>query len=71
MADPSSDNGAPRWVKILGIIAVVLVLLFAVVQFTGIGGSHGPGRHASSGDVGGKMWPGLVEVRAPSESSHG
>lgn len=38
-------TGMPRWVKVFGIVALALVLLFAVVSFTGIGGDHGPGRH--------------------------
>jgi hypothetical protein len=33
----------PRWVKVFGIIAIVVVVLFVVLQF--IGGGHGPGRH--------------------------
>ncbi|HET7480250.1 MAG TPA: hypothetical protein VFJ72_12115 [Rubrobacteraceae bacterium] len=44
MADPSSDTGTPRWVKVFGIIVIVVVLLFVVLQFTGVDG-HGPGRH--------------------------
>jgi hypothetical protein len=39
-----STTGAPRWVKVLGIIALVLVLLVVVLL---IGGNHGPGRHMS------------------------
>ena len=37
--------GMPRWVKISGIIALVLVLLVGIMLVTGLGGSHGPGRH--------------------------
>jgi hypothetical protein len=40
--------GAPRWVKVVGIIAVVLLLLLGIMML--IGGEHGPGRHAPSGD---------------------
>jgi hypothetical protein len=36
----------PRWVKVFGIIAIVVVVLFVVLQF--IGGGHGPGRHLPS-----------------------
>ena len=36
-------TAAPRWVKVFGIIAIVLVLLFAVLHLTG----HSPGGHAS------------------------
>jgi hypothetical protein len=37
--------GAPRWVKVFGIIGIVLVLLVVIIMFTGVGGKHGPGRH--------------------------
>jgi hypothetical protein len=41
----------PRWVKVFGIIVIVLVLLFVVVLVTGLGGEHGPGRHMPSSDA--------------------
>ena len=40
----------PRWVKVFGIIVLVVVLLVIARVF--IGGGHGPGRHTPSGDVG-------------------
>ncbi len=43
--DPLPYPGAPRWAKISAIIAFGLVLLVAIIVFTGIGGPHGPGRH--------------------------
>ncbi|MBA2759561.1 MAG: hypothetical protein H0U38_07705 [Chloroflexia bacterium] len=45
--------GTPRWVKVFGIIALVVVLLIAALMLTGGsgGGGHGPGRHAPSGDT--------------------
>jgi hypothetical protein len=53
--DPSEDTnvrpGTPRWVKVFGIIALVLVLLIGVIMVTGIGGEHGPGRHIPTGDT--------------------
>ncbi len=55
MADPPpypDSTGTPRWVKVFGIIALVLVLLVGIALLTGAG-SHGPGRHAPSGDVDG------------------
>jgi hypothetical protein len=45
MGDPLPYPGTPRWVKVSGIIAVVLFVLLAIVVFTGIGGPHGPSRH--------------------------
>ncbi len=42
--DANDDTGTPRWVKVFGIIALVLVLLFVVLLLAG-GGSHGPARH--------------------------
>ena len=40
----SEDNvGTPRWVKVFGIIAVVLILLFVILHLGGRGlGNHGP-----------------------------
>jgi hypothetical protein len=51
MADPPPYPGAPRWVKVSGIIVIVLVLLVIAVVFTGVGGPHGPGRHLPSSSV--------------------
>jgi hypothetical protein len=55
MVDPARDSGArppgtPRWVKVLGIIAIIGILLMAIVLLAG--GGHGPGRHTSEGDTG-------------------
>lgn len=55
MADspPYPDStGTPRWVKVFGIIALILVLLVGIALLIGPG-DHGPGRHAPSGDVDG------------------
>jgi hypothetical protein len=59
MADPphSPDTGGiPRWVKVSGIIALILALLAVVMLLIG-GGGHTPRRHASSGDPGGQTLP--------------
>jgi hypothetical protein len=47
----------PRWVKIVGIVALVLVLLVGILLLTGVGGPHGPGRHLPSGGAGGHTLP--------------
>ncbi len=58
MTNPSPDTATdvrptedqppttPRWVKVFGIIGVVLVLLFGVIKLAG--GDHSPGRHLPS-----------------------
>jgi ABC-type transporter Mla subunit MlaD len=57
--DRESITGTPRWVKVFGIIAIVVVLLFVILMFAG-GGTHGPGRHTLSGDLGGQAPPSSV-----------
>ena len=52
MADSPPYPGTPRWVKVFGIIAIVL-FLFVLLSVLAGGGPHGPGRHASSGEAGG------------------
>jgi hypothetical protein len=42
--DGGTHTPTPRWVKVLGIIIVVLLLLVGIMVL--IGGEHGPGRHA-------------------------
>lgn len=44
--------GTPGWVKVSGIIALVLVLLVIIMLFASAGG-HGPGRHIPSAGAGG------------------
>jgi hypothetical protein len=41
--DRESPPSTPRWVKAFGIIAVVLLLLFAGLHLTGNGPTHMPG----------------------------
>ena len=44
--DDDSPPGVPRWVKVAAIVVGALVLVFVVLQLTGVAGEHGPGRHA-------------------------
>lgn len=44
-ADRASTTGTPRWVKVLGIIVIVLLLLFVTLHLTG----KNPGGHMPSG----------------------
>jgi hypothetical protein len=64
MADPTAypdagdDTGTPRWVKVFGTIALLVVLLFVILMFTrGPGGRHGPSRHMPSRDTAGQTPP--------------
>lgn len=60
MVDPPSDSGPgpgnrsvppgmPRWVKIFGLIALLVIAVLILVMLL-VGGEHGPGLHAPSGD---------------------
>lgn len=44
----TDDNGTtPRWVKVFGLIALIVLLLFIIMLITS--GSHGPSRHLRGG----------------------
>lgn len=45
-SDGPSRPGAPLWVKIFAVIAVVAVIMVAVMLLAG--GDHGPARHSSA-----------------------
>ena len=49
---PLVTQGAPKWVKVLGVIALVIVIGALIVMLTGGAAGHGPGRHGSSGPLG-------------------
>ena len=44
-----SVEGTPRWVKVSGIVALLVVVLFVVLLIAG--GSHNSGRHSGTGVV--------------------
>ena len=46
---PLPTTGAPRWVKVTGVVLLILLVVFVVSQI--IGGGHGPGRHGSLGTI--------------------
>ena len=51
MTEPSrydDTTGTPRWVKVFGIIALIVALLVVVMLLIG-GGGHGPQRHGGAG----------------------
>jgi hypothetical protein len=43
--DREPSAGTPRWVKVFGLIALVVVVLFVVVLLVD-GAEHGPSRHS-------------------------
>jgi hypothetical protein len=47
---PHPQAGMPRWVKVSGIIAIVLALTVVIVVLVS-GGEHGPGRHLPGGET--------------------
>ena len=62
----------PRWVKVFGIIAIVVVLVFVILLLAG-GGRHGPGRHRAfnGGPTGQAPSAGATEGgRASPEAGH-
>jgi hypothetical protein len=70
MADPPPYPGTPRWVKVFGVIGLVVVLLFVILLVTGGPGGHGPGRHTPAGAKGGHAPPSGVN-HTPPEGGHG
>ncbi len=62
---PPPYPGMPRWVKLAGIIALVLVLLVVVLMVAGVGGQHGPGRHLPSGGAGSSTPPVTLAAQRP------
>lgn len=46
-ADRESGSGTPRWVKVFGIVALLVALLVAILLLTVGPGGHGPGRHTA------------------------
>ncbi|MEH1130754.1 hypothetical protein [Micromonospora sp. CPCC 206061] len=57
-----SAAGMPRWVKVVGIIAIVVAVLVLVMLLTGLGGEHGPGRHSAAGAEHGRQLPAMGVV---------
>jgi hypothetical protein len=54
MANLRPYPGTPRWVKLSGIMVVIVILLVGIILLTG---GHGPGRHMQPGGDSGKQTP--------------
>ena len=59
LAPGPDDTGTPLWVKVFGIIFIVLVLMFVILHITGGPRSHGS--HMPGGDAP----PGQHRVQQP------
>jgi hypothetical protein len=46
-AAAAHGRGTPRWVKVAGVIALVVLVMLVVALLSG--GKHGPGRHVDTG----------------------
>jgi hypothetical protein len=55
MAETPRYPGIPRWVKVFGIIALVVVLLIALHRLTQGPGGRGPWSHAPAGKPSGQQ----------------
>jgi hypothetical protein len=53
---PNPQAGMPRWVKVSGIVAIVLALTVVIVVLVS-GGEHGPGRYLPGGETPGGHTP--------------
>ena len=62
-----SANSLPFWVKLFGIIALILILLLGILHFSG---GHGPGSHMTAGEMGSATMPAsmMTESTPPSEN---
>ena len=60
--DTGVRPGTPRWVKMFGIIALVVVLLFVISLLAGV--RHGPGLHTPPSSVTADRTPPAVALVA-------
>jgi hypothetical protein len=66
MSRKLSHHGTPRWVKVFGLIALVLILLTGVMLLAG----HGPGQHAPSGGAGARTPSAAAVMEFGSRGGH-
>ncbi len=63
-AERRSPSGMPRWVKVIGLVVLVVALVLGAVLLLG-GGEHGPARHTSAGSTGGIASATALTTAAP------
>lgn len=49
--EQATPPGMPRWVKILGVVAIAVIAVLVAVMLIA-GGDHGPGRHGAESSAG-------------------
>lgn len=59
---PDRYPGTPGWVKAIGIVVLVVLLIAAFIVATGIGGPHGPQRHGAGAPMAAEL-AGLAATR--------
>ncbi len=69
MYERKSATGIPRWVKVSGIVVLLLALVVVLAMLVG-GGEHGPSRHGSGG-LGPVTPSSVAAVHVPPEGGHG
>ena len=52
MAQRTDPPAMPRWVKVFGIITVLVIVTFLILMLTRGPGGHGPRRHMQLGECG-------------------
>lgn len=60
-----SPPGVPRWVKVSGLVILIVAVVLVVVMLV-VGGEHGPGQH-----TGAESATGLVASAAPGDLEAG
>jgi hypothetical protein len=48
-SDRETTARAPRWAKVFGLIALVVIALLVILMLVSGPGGHGPGRHTGGG----------------------
>jgi hypothetical protein len=67
-AGPGASTSTPRWVKVFGLITLVLLLLFVVVHLAG--GGFGAHTHSGSGGADGHGPPAAGHAPAHRPADH-
>jgi hypothetical protein len=70
LVDRPTYPGTPRWVKVFGLIGIVVVLSLGILMVAS-GGNHGPNRHLPTANAGGQTPSSVVSSSEPTASGAG